>query len=215
MKFDASAVQEKIGYVFRDQALLKRCFTHSSYSNAFGGENNERLEFLGDAVLGYIVADELYRLGGSEGEMTRLRIRLVSQKPLEKAVRAMGLEEYLLFSGENNVGGKGVSSLFEALLAGICLDGGMEEARRFVRAHLPFAQDKEPNFKGELQEYLQKMHLALAAYEVVAQEGEDHAPRFTVRATAAGTAAFGTGKNVRDAEKAAAKELLARLKKGE
>ena len=67
MKFDASAVQEKIGYAFRDQALLKRCFTHSSYSNAFGGENNERLEFLGDAVLGYIVADELYRLGEAKG----------------------------------------------------------------------------------------------------------------------------------------------------
>ena len=215
MKFDASAVQKRIGYVFRDPALLKRCFTHSSYSNAYGGESNERLEFLGDAVLGYIVADELYRQGGSEGEMTRTRIRLVSQKPLQRAVRAMGLEEFLLFSGENNVGEKGVASLFEALLAGICLDGGMDAARMFVRAHLPFAQDKEPNYKGELQEYLQKMHLALAAYEVVAQEGEDHAPRFTVRATAAGKAAEGTGKSVRDAEKAAAKELLARLKKGE
>ena len=173
MKFDASAVQKRIGYVFRDPALLKRCFTHSSYSNAYGGESNERLEFLGDAVLGYIVADELYRQGGSEGEMTRTRIRLVSQKPLQRAVRAMGLEEFLLFSGENNVGEKGVASLFEALLAGICLDGGMDAARALIHRCLLDAQresvveERRRDYKTALQELVQRQADQTLTYRMV------------------------------------------------
>ena len=94
-----SQIERKIGYTFRDKSLLSTCFTHSSYANRCGGESNERLEFLGDAVLGFLVAEQLYRRGGSEGEMTSARIRLVSAKPLEQSVRAMGLEQYLLSAG--------------------------------------------------------------------------------------------------------------------
>lgn len=208
---NVAAVEKKIGHVFGDKTLLETCFTHSSYANSYGGESNERLEFLGDAVLGFLVADELYRgRGGSEGDMTERRIRLVSAKPLETAVRALGLEKYLLSRGEP--GEKSVSSLFEAIVAGLYLDGGIEAARKFVRANLPLSRDTEPNYKGDLQEFLQAAHLATAVYTVVAREGEAHAPRFTVRAEGAGKSALGCGTSVREAEKAAAKALLPLLK---
>lgn len=147
---DAAAIERKIGYVFRDKALLQTCFTHSSYSNRFGGENNERLEFLGDAALGFLAAELLFERGGSEGEMTKARIRMVSAKPLEEAVRRLGVAEYLLTSGD--AGGKAVSSLYEALVAGIYLDGGIEQARAFVARSLP-SDLPEPNYKGDLQEF--------------------------------------------------------------
>lgn len=209
---DLSAAEGKLGYVFKDKQLLERCFTHSSYANAHGGESNERLEFLGDALLGFLVAEELYGKGGSEGAMTAERIRLVAAQPLARAVRAAGLDAFLLHAG--NAGEKSVSSLFEALIAGIYLDGGMEPARAFVRANLPMAEEREPNYKGDLQEYLQGRAEARAVYEVVASAGAPHAPTFTVRASACGLAAEGAGTSRRAAEKEAAKNLLALLLQG-
>lgn len=209
---DLSAAEGKLGYVFKDKQLLERCFAHSSYANAHGGESNERLEFLGDALLGFLVAEELYGKGGSEGAMTAERIRLVAAQPLARAVRAAGLDAFLLHAG--NAGEKSVSSLFEALIAGIYLDGGMEPARAFVRANLPMAEEREPNYKGDLQEYLQGRAEARAVYEVVASAGAPHAPTFTVRASACGLAAEGAGTSRRAAEKEAAKNLLALLLQG-
>lgn len=197
-------IEQKIGYTFRDKSLLSTCFTHSSYANRNGGESNERLEFLGDAVLGFLAAEQLYGRGGSEGEMTAARIRLVSAKPLEDAVRRMGLEKYLRTVG--TAGEKSVSSLFEALAAGIYLDGGMQAARTFVMRHLPASA--EPNYKGELQEFLQGRHMETAQYTVVSRTGEAHAPRFVVEAAGGGQAALGEGGSLRAAEKAAAKSLL-------
>ena len=213
-----SEIEQKIGYTFRDKRLLETCFTHASYAGEHGCESNERLEFLGDALLGFLVADALYRAGGErEGEMTARRIRCVSAAPLESAVRALGLEKYLRISAgmRGNPGKKAVSSLFEALVAAVYLDGGIAPAQKFVAAYLPLAQQAEPNYKGELQEYLQGKHLSRAEYELVRREGEDVAPVFTVQASAAGKSAVGTGKTVRAAEKSAAKQLLQCLKKGE
>ncbi len=208
----AEEIGRKLGYIFRDAALLETCFTHSSYANEHGGESNERLEFLGDAVLGFLVADELYRTRGvREGEMTALRSRLVSAKPLAEAIRADGLEQYLRVSG-SGAGEKAVSSLFEALTAGIYLDGGLEAARAFVRAKLSPEKAAGANYKGELQEYLQARLHETARYVLVSQEGEAHAPRFTVRAEGAGEQALGTGGSVRAAEKDAARSLLELLK---
>lgn len=213
-----SEIEQKIGYTFRDKRLLETCFTHASYAGEHGCESNERLEFLGDALLGFLVADALYRAGGErEGEMTARRIRCVSAAPLESAVRASGLEKYLRISAgmRGDPGKKAVSSLFEAIVAAVYLDGGIAPAQKFVAAYLPPAQQAEPNYKGELQEYLQGRHLPRAAYELVRREGEDIAPVFTVQASAAGKSAVGTGKTVRAAEKSAAKQLLQCLKKGE
>lgn len=208
----AEEIGQKLGYTFRDASLLRTCFTHASYANEHGGESNERLEFLGDAVLGFIVADELYRTRGvREGEMTALRSRLVSAKPLADAVRASGLEQYLLVSG-SGAGEKAVSSLFEALTAGIYLDGGIDAARAFVRAKLPLEAASGTNYKGELQEYLQARLHETARYVLVSREGEAHAPRFTVRAEGAGKWALGAGGSLRAAEKEAARRLLELLK---
>lgn len=208
---DFSEAERKLGYVFSDKILLETCFTHASYAAEHGCESNERLEFLGDAVLGFLVADALYAAGGEdEGEMTAMRIRCVSAPPLEAAVRAAGLDAFL--RAEGNAGEKAVSSLFEALVAGIYLDGGLDAARAFVRAKLPLAADKTPNYKGDLQEWLQARGFSAPRYETVRREGEAHAPRFTVRALGADLSAEGEGKSLRAAQKDAARALLARLR---
>lgn len=209
---DTARIEERLGYTFRDKALLARCFTHSSYANLHGGESNERLEFLGDALLGFLVAERLYGQGGSEGEMTAARIRLVAAQPLARAIRADGLHEFLLHAG--NAGEKSVSSLFEALVAGIYLDGGIEAARAFVCEKLPLAEEREPNYKGDLQEYLQGKGLPRAVYTVVAEAGASHDPTFTVTACANGLCAEGSGHSRRAAEKQAAKNLLALFLQG-
>lgn len=207
--FRAEEIEQKIGYRFRDRELLHTCFTHASCGRE---RSNERLEFLGDAVLGYLVSDALYsRRAGSEGDMTAERARMVSQAPLAAAVRGAGLDAFLLAGSGAHVGEKGISSLFEALVAGIYLDGGMEEARQFVeRLLLPVAK-AEPNYKGALQEWLQARGLERAQYSLERRTGEDHDPHFVVRADAAGASAVGEGGSLRAAEKAAARALLEQL----
>ncbi len=215
---DFSRAEALLGYTFRDKSLLKTCFTHSSYASEHGVESNERLEFLGDALLGFLVADALYRAGGeSEGEMTSRRSRFVSREPLEKAVSSLGLQKFLLVSAsmKNGTGKKAVSSLFEAVVAGIYLDGGIGAAEKFVRENLSLRESRTENDKGKLQEYLQAHRQPLPEYAVIAREGADNAPLFTVEVRAAENRAQGTGKSVREAEKAAAKKLLAILNKGE
>ena len=205
--------ERRLGYTFADRRLLETCFTHASYASEHGCASNERLEFLGDAVLDFLVADELYAAGGaSEGEMTARRIRYVAAQPLAEAVRRAGLDAFLLHVGAP--GEKAVSSLFEALTAGIYLDGGLDAARAFVRAKLLVAADSEPNYKGDLQEWLQARGLPTAAYETLSREGATHAPLFTVRAAGGGVSAVGRGGSLRAAQKDAAKKLLDRLRAG-
>lgn len=205
--------ERRLGYTFADRRLLETCFTHVSYASEHGCASNERLEFLGDAVLDFLVADELYAAGGaSEGEMTARRIRYVAAQPLAEAVRRAGLDAFLLHVGAP--GEKAVSSLFEALTAGIYLDGGLDAARAFVRAKLLVAADSEPNYKGDLQEWLQARGLPTAAYETLSREGATHAPLFTVRAAGGGESAVGRGGSLRAAQKDAAKKLLDRLRAG-
>ena len=152
--------ERKIGYVFKDKELLTLAFTHSTYSNVHGGENNERLEYLGDAVLQLVVSELLYACEENgrkftEGEMTESRQRLVNQKALSAVVEKMGLKEYLLFEGgASNVGEKTTSSLFETVAAAIYLDGGFEAAKKFVSRHLQLS--REENYIGKLQIWLQK-----------------------------------------------------------
>lgn len=202
-------IEEKIGYSFRDPFILEQCFTHSSYANAHGGESNERLEFLGDALLGFIVAEELYAQGRTEGEMTNARAARVSADALAAVVREEGLEQYI--SSVGDPGEKAVSSLFEALVAGIYLDGGMDAAKTFVRRMLALKKDDGRNYKGDLQEYLQARGLGRAEYIHVSRTGADHHPHFVVRAEADGFCAEGGGGSLRAAEKQAAKNLLALL----
>ena len=207
--FDAQAIEKKIGYSFRDKTLLKKAFTHKSYVNVHGGEDNDRMEYLGDAVLQLIVSEEQYLAGGkkSSGEMTSERQKIVSKEPLKKAVEEMGIMEHLLIEGgEANIGAKTVSDLYECLVAAIYFDGGYEAAKEFFQRNRP-PESKQENYIGELQERL-KTKLEYP-YE---KKGPDNSPEFFVTVTANGMTGKGPGKSKRAAEQAAAKALLEKLK---
>lgn len=211
-------LEKEIGYTFRDKALLKTAFVHSTYANAHGGEDNERLEFLGDSVLQLVVSEMLYfreKKGKalSEGEMTALRQALVRKEALLEAAEKLSLKNFLLVEGgEANVGGKTVSSLFETLSAAVYLDGGYESAKRFILEHL--AVSRGENYKGELQEFLQKKGLPTPSYSLQ-KEGKDNDPMFVCLAEAEGKSASGRGKSKTAAEQEAAKNLLAVLSENE
>ncbi len=206
---DLIAAQEAVGYRFHDPELLKTCFTHKSYSNARGGENNERLEFLGDAVLELCVTELLFkRYSLSEGRLTELRQQYVSQTALERATERAGLKRFLRFSGsENNVSGKTASNLFEAVIGGIYLDGGLEEVRKFLERYLSMSESE--NYKTILQEYVQERTKKTPVYSVTEQDG-----KYVCRVSALGKEASGAGESKKAAETEAAKQLCQILFKG-
>ena len=150
MKFEEA--EKAAGYTFKDKELLKRAFTLSSYSRT---QNNQTLEFFGDAILEFIVSERIFSESGSEGALTDRRKSIVSDTALTPVSEKLGLDK-LLLRGKNDTGNKkAVPSAYEALVAAIYLDGGMDEARRFVLSTLDFSPREEVNFKGKLQEYLQ------------------------------------------------------------
>ncbi len=195
-------VEEAIGYRFRDRDLLLTCFTHTSYTNHCGGKNNERLEFLGDAVLGLSVTEALFRgKRGDEGKLTELRKQYVSKPALEEAERRAGLMRFLRYcGGEGNVGGKTASNLFEAVTAGIYLDGGIKEVNRFLNRFL--AEIETENYKTLLQEYVQERTKSMPKYSVKEQNGA-----YVCRVSALGKEAAGKGESKKAAETQAAKRL--------
>ena len=214
MSFPRAEIETKIEYAFQDERLLQTAFTHSTYSNAHGGKDNERLEYLGDAVLQLIVTEwQIQTSKAQEGALTQNRQKLVCEDALYEAVKGMDIAKYLLISGgKANVGKKTISSLFETIIAAIYLDGGYAPAKAFVhRFLLTDNRAKESNPKGELQEYLQSIGADLPVYESK-KEGKDNAPTFVCQVTAQGKSAQGTGSSKRQAEQAAAAALLAQLR---
>lgn len=216
MKFPIEEVEKKIGYTFKDKALLIQCFTHSSYTHRFGEENNERLEYLGDSVLQLVITEWQYKEDktANEGKLTSARQKLVCKNALDSAVDGLGVWEYLRSSGtEYNVKGKAKSSLFEAITAGIYLDGGYEEAKQFILRHGNVKMDVTAgNPKGELKEYLEKRGLDGPKY-VVEKTGKDNAPLFVCTVYALGESAKGQGKTKREAEATSAQRLLWELER--
>lgn len=216
MKFPIEEVERKIGYVFKDKSLLIESFTHSSYTHRFGGKNNERLEYLGDAVLQLIITEWQYvnDVEASEGKMTSVRQKLVCKNALDSAVDGLDVWKYLRSCGtEYNVKGKAKSSLFEAITAGIYLDGGYESAKRFVLEHGNVNVDiTQGNPKGDLKEYLEKRGLEAPRYEVE-KTGKDNAPLFICTVYAQGESAKGQGKTKREAESMSAYRLLWELER--
>lgn len=214
-RFPFSEVEKKIGYVFRDKPLLEEAFTHSTYANAYGGKDNERMEYLGDAVLQLVVTEWQYarHKRAEEGVLTRERQKLVCEDALDEAVQKLGVKQYLLVSGgKANVGKKTVSSLFETIVAAIYLDGGYEPAKAFILRHGRLEEEAfAVNHKGDLQEYLQKQGEAPPVYETE-KSGKDNAPDFLTTATAKGKTARGAGGSKKAAEQQAAKNLLELLK---
>ena len=217
------AIEEKIGYSFRDAELLTNALTHSSYANENRGrscESNERLEFLGDSVLGLVVADALYRRfpGLPEGRMTRLRAQLVCEESLHHVAAQLGLGEYIrLGRGEEHTGGRNRTSILadavEALIAAMYLDGGMEVARGFIERYILTALDGEMpavgDCKTELQELVQRKSGSVLTYELLGESGPDHDKTFTSQVRLNGRPiGSGSGRTKKEAEQAAARAAL-------
>lgn len=200
--------ERAIGYAFKDRNLLKTCFTHKTYANVCGGEHNERLEFLGDAVLQLCVTEKLFGdCKCDEGKLTELRKQYVSKPALDLAERKAGLMRFLRYSGgERNVSGKTPSNLFEAVVAGIYLDGGAEEAKRFLARYL--TEIETENYKTMLQEFVQDRTKSVPEYRVDFEDGT-----YRCRVCALGESAEGAGESKKTAETEAAKTLYLKLTK--
>ena len=219
---DYRKLYKKIGYQFQQPELLKTALTHSSH----GKKNNERLEFLGDAVLGWIISEALYDRfpNAKEGELSRLRSRLVKGDTLAEVADELGISEHLrLGQGEMKSGGNRrrstLADAVEAIIGAIFLDADISVCKKTVLAWMASrlkgvsleANLKDP--KTRLQEFLQSRKLSLPSYEIVATEGKDHDQVFTVSCTldALDKAITAKGKSRRRAEQAAATEALAVL----
>lgn len=225
MKTDSTgaAIGRLAGHTFRDNALAVQALTHSSWANEHGDRSlcNERLEYLGDAVLELTVSDRLYRRfpGETEGRLTRMRADVVSEPMLAETARRMGLGDFLRMSyGERKSGGAEkpaiLADAFEALAGAIYLDAGMEAAAAYILRWLGPALDNAGSnlrdHKTELQEKAQQAGLAVS-YAILEQEGPAHARRFLAAVYRQGeelARAWGTSK--KDAEQHAAKAALER-----
>lgn len=221
------ALEEKIGYSFKNKRLLALAMTHSSFANEQRGRkkaNNERLEFLGDAVLEITISDYLFREypAHDEGKLTKLRSSLVCEYTLAICARDVGLGDFLLLSkGEDITGGRErdsiLSDAFEALIGAIYLDGGMEKASAFIYDHLlKDVEDKTLFYDAKtiLQEMVQAKQDSQLHYVLTKESGPDHNKEFTVETRiGAKTYASGTGKTKKGAEQIAAYQTILLLKK--
>jgi ribonuclease III len=215
---------ERIGYRFVDLALLDRALTHKSVTNEEGGLlHNEPLEFLGDAVLGFLVADLLHRQNpdGAEGAKSRARAALVSAASLAPRAAELGLSGLLILGrGEEKTGGRRKERLganaFEALVAAVYLDGGVEAAAAFVRSafgEVSVESLADADYKSALQEHLQGQGRPAPLYVVTSEDGPAHRRRFHVACVVDGAKlATGSGHSKKAAQAQAAREALERLK---
>ena len=222
------ALEKKLGYTFRDSALLETALSHSSYANehrASGAVSNERLEFLGDSVLGLVTAERLYSCFPymPEGRMTRLRAELVCEQSLLQVANDLGIGEYIhLGKGEEHTGGRKRTSILadcvEAIIAAMYLDGGMDVAREFIdRFILRQLSDMDlsapTDSKTALQELVQSRSGQCLSYELLGADGPDHCKTFTVQVSLNGRSiGRGEGSSKKDAEQAAARAALKELK---
>ena len=221
-----SELEQKLQYTFRNVSLLETALTHSSWANERRGrcQCNERLEFLGDSVLGMTVAEHLYRTFPDmpEVRMTRLRAELVCEQSLHQVALGLGLGAYIrLGKGEEHTGGHERPSILadavEAVIAALYLDGGLAPARAFVHrrvltdvtAHL---SGSSMDYKTRLQELVQQKSGQTLAYEMVGASGADHSKVFTARVSLNGEpVGEGSGRTKKEAEQMAARSALERL----
>lgn len=217
-------LMEKIGYRFQNNVLFQTAMTHSSYANEHRERrlnNNERLEFLGDSVLGFVTADYLYNtFDMPEGELTKLRAAVVCEQTLCEIAKELGIDkEIRLGHGEETGGGRGRPSILadatEALLGAIYLDGGIEPARRFVLDFVPRKAEEArrggvfKDYKTTLQEIVQKNRQETLEYRLAAEEGPDHDKQFTMELLLnSNVFAQGIGRSKKEAEQMAAKQAL-------
>ncbi|MDD5857838.1 MAG: ribonuclease III [bacterium] len=213
-------LEEKLHYHFKNRDLLITALTHSSYANEAKAPTkyNERLEFLGDSVLSLVVANYLFRHSTRpEGELSRMRASLVSEEALFQFAKEIDLGAYLrLGRGEELGGGRErpsvVSDAFEAVIAALYLDGGMEAARSFILPFITEGKTAEEDYKTKLQEVIQQNPEDKLSYAVTGESGPAHDKRFEVTVLLNGSAmAAGTGRSKKAAEQQAAKAALRKL----
>ena len=211
-------LEDKLGYTFQDRSLLEQALTHSSCANESRGklQSNERLEFLGDSILGMVVADHLYRNHPDlpEGELTRTRAALVCEESLVEAAQMLNLGAHLrLGKGEEAGGGRHRPSIqadaVEAVLAAVYLDGGIGSARKIIQKYILSREvaglTKPRDYKTALQELVQRESDQVLKYQLVGEEGPDHDKRFFVEVTLNGTTiGSGSGRSKKEAEQMAA-----------
>ncbi len=225
---DLAALQQTLGISFNDPSLLEQALVHSSYINenpGFALASNERLEFLGDAVLGLVVAEKLYQdfPHSTEGEMTRLRAALVRRDTLTRMARTIGLGDYLyLGRGEEASGGRrkpaNLAGALEAMVAAIFLDQGSIATSDFILGLFDeelqkiASQGAKVDYKSQLQELIQAREQQTPAYQLVEAMGPDHDRRFTVEVKTGNTVlGVGSGKSKKAAETEAARAALEQL----
>jgi ribonuclease-3 len=231
LRDEFDALQQAIGYRFRDRGLLEHAMTHTSRANedvSGGVHDNESMEFLGDAVVGFVIADVLFREfpDFDEGEKSKTKAALVSTTTLARQAERLNLGEHLLLGrGEEKTGGRRKQALladgYEALIAAIYLDGGIEHVRAFiVREFAPLLAEVQQHgiagsqdYKSALQELLQARDQPLPEYRLVGTMGPDHRKLFQVEVVVNGEAlADSTGPSKKEAEQEAARAALDRLK---
>jgi ribonuclease-3 len=215
------AIEQALHYTFSNPSLLENALTHSSYANEHRGRtmgSNERLEFLGDSILGMVVAEYLYQENPTlpEGELTRLRAGLVCEQSLVLVARKWNLGAYLkLGRGEESGGGRTRPSILadavEAVLAAVYLDSGLPQVNRIIRAFLLSGEKKEVirDYKTALQEIVQRENQKVLTYHLLGERGPDHAKVFQVEVQIDGTAVGrGEGHSKKEAEQAAARDAI-------
>ena len=222
-------LEKKIGYVFKDKSILETALTHSSYANEHKGMSkvsNERMEFLGDSVLGMTVADHLYSdyPDMTEGGMTRLRAELVCENSLRRVSVEIGLGKHIkLGKGEEHSGGRDRSSILadavEALIAALYLDGGFGVSRAFIVKYIlseisTIERRRNSDYKTALQELVQQQSGQVLSYNVLGESGPDHNKRFETEVCLNGKPiGIGVGRTKKVAEQAAAKRALEELER--
>ena len=222
-------LEKKLGYVFQNPALLSEALNHSSYANehrALGEQSNERLEFLGDSVLGFVTAEFLFELHRDlpEGDLTRQRAALVCEQSLHEVAKMLDLGKYLkLGKGEDAGGGRTRPSILadatEAVFAAVYLDGGIEAASALIHRVLldkegEHAEELVQDYKTALQEMVQRKSGQALSYHMVGESGPDHNKTFTAEVLLNGEGiGRGSGHSKKEAEQAAARAAIRKLAK--
>jgi ribonuclease-3 len=222
-------LEQAIGYAYKDLSLLRDALVHSSYVNESGIDNlqdNERLEFVGDAVLQFVVSEHLYQKypGESEGSLTVMRSSIVGRKHCAAMAKLVNLGEHVLVGkGERNAAGGVKNSIlantFEALIAGLYFDGGIKAARGFIlkvlEMYRPNGESNDENFKAQLQSVCQKANGVLPVYKLLSSQGPDHKKTFEVEVFV-GDVPYGkgTGSTKKAAQQQAARQALGKMEQG-
>ncbi|UCB53164.1 MAG: ribonuclease III [Candidatus Zixiibacteriota bacterium] len=218
-------LEKKLGYRFVRRELLSRALTHRSYIHTPENEDlraNERLEFLGDSVLGMVTSRFLFEHfpDKSEGDLTKLKSTLVSEANLSRIAKSISLGKHLNISEEEEKSGGRernsiVSDAYEAVIGAVFIDGGLAPAERMIedqilKRYLEITTDRAfHNYKGELLEYMQALGLGLPRYDLLVEEGPDHQKRFTIAVSVKGRQlGKGMGNNKKEAEQGAARMAL-------